>query len=100
MTRCGHHLVMKRHVQITDLKSHLSEHLRTVRTGQPLIVMDRNTPIARIIPFEVGAEVLVIRKPRPGAPRIQDIPMPPPVKLDVDVVEVLREERDEDDEWG
>jgi prevent-host-death family protein len=91
---------MNKQVNIADLKSHLSEHLRLVRAGQPLIVMDRNTPIARIVPYDAGAGVLVIRKPRPGAPRIQDIPMPPPVKLDVDVAEVLREERDEDDEWG
>ena len=99
MTRTGHHLVMEKRVRIADLKSRLSEHLRSVRAGQPLVVMDRNTPVARIVPYGSGAGLLVIRRPRPGAPRIQDIPLPPPVKLDVDVVEVLRELREEDDLW-
>jgi prevent-host-death family protein len=85
---------MKKYVQIADLKSHLSEHLRSVRGGHPLIVMDRKTPIARIVPYEQGPAVIVIRKRKEGAPRFQDIPLPPPVDLGgVDLMKVLEEER-------
>ena len=88
-----------KYVKIAELKSHLSEHLRAVRGGYSLIVMDRQTPIARIVPYEVGPGSVVIRKPREGAPRLGELPMPPPVKLDVDVMDVLREEREERDLW-
>jgi prevent-host-death family protein len=85
---------MKIHVQIAQLKSHLSEHLRTVRGGQPLIIMDRKTPIARIVPYEEGPVGLVIRKRKEGAPRLEDIPLPPPVDLKgIDLMKVLEEER-------
>lgn len=42
---------MKR-VNIADLKNNLSRHLSHVRSGGDLVVLDRSTPVARIIPFE------------------------------------------------
>ena len=39
-------------VRIAELKSKLSEYLRGVRKGQSVIVLDRETPIARIVPFD------------------------------------------------
>ena len=83
---------MKR-VLISELKSHLSEHLRAVQAGEPLIVMDRKTPIARIVPYEAAPSGVVIREPKPGAPLFRDLPMPPPVELKVDLLKVLDEER-------
>lgn len=41
---------MKR-VKIADLKNNLSRHLAHVRAGGDLIVLDRDTPVARIVPF-------------------------------------------------
>jgi antitoxin (DNA-binding transcriptional repressor) of toxin-antitoxin stability system len=38
-------------VGIAELKARLSEHLRSVRNGLKLTVLDRDTPIARIVPF-------------------------------------------------
>jgi prevent-host-death family protein len=42
---------MKR-VKIADLKNNLSRHLAHVRAGGDLIVLDRNTPVARVVPFD------------------------------------------------
>jgi len=39
-------------VKIADLKNNLSRYLSHVRDGGGLIVLDRDTPIARIIPFD------------------------------------------------
>lgn len=39
-------------VGIADLKARLSEHLRSVRNGGTVTVFDRDTPIARIVPYE------------------------------------------------
>ena len=41
---------MKR-VKIAELKDHLSEHLRAVENGAEVEVMDRDRPIARIVPL-------------------------------------------------
>ena len=83
---------MKR-VLISELKARLSEHLRAVQGGEPLVVMDRKTPIARIVPFSEQNEPVVIRKPKPGAPLVRDIPMPPPISPKIDVMKYLEEER-------
>jgi prevent-host-death family protein len=80
-------------VLISELKSHLSEHLRAVRAGEPLVVMDRKTPIARIVPYDSSPDPIVIRKPKPGAPLMRDIPMPPPIEPKIDIMKYLEEER-------
>lgn len=38
-------------VGIADLKARLSAHLRAVRKGRTLTVLDRDTPVAQIVPF-------------------------------------------------
>jgi prevent-host-death family protein len=82
-------------VRIAELKSHLSEHLRAVRRGEVVTVMDRDTPIARIVPYESEASRLIIRRPAPGTLRPCDVPLPPPLQTKVDIVELLLEERGE-----
>ena len=38
-------------VKISELKDHLSEHLRAVEAGAEVIVTDRGRPIAKIVPL-------------------------------------------------
>jgi prevent-host-death family protein len=91
MSTSGHDVVMKQ-VRIADLKSRLSEHLRAVRRGEIITVLDRNTPVARISPIRDRA--LEIRKPAPGTPRPGRVRLPGRrLKLEVDVVDLLLEER-------
>jgi prevent-host-death family protein len=45
-----------RMVKISDLKARLSAHLQYVRDGEELLVCDRNTPVARIIPCSIDDE--------------------------------------------
>lgn len=82
---------MKR-VGTADLKAHLSEHLRAVRDGEELVVMDRREPIARVIPFEELEEGLAIE---PGRGSLHDFAWPQPVRgaADLDGVAALLEER-------
>ena len=42
---------MKR-VAISELKSHLSEHIRAAEGGEVIEVMDRARPVARVVPIE------------------------------------------------
>lgn len=81
------------HVRIADLKSHLSEHLRKVRGGRSLTILDRDTPIARIVPWEAEGVPLKVRSPLPGALPLQRVPLPPPLPRRGDIVKLLLEER-------
>lgn len=80
-------------VRIADLKSRLSAHLRKVRAGRTITVLDRDTPIARIVPYEGNGDPLNVRLPLPGAPALQQVALPPRLRLRGDVVKLLREER-------
>jgi prevent-host-death family protein len=82
-----------RTVRIAELKARLSEYLRRVRRGQVLIVMDGETPIAHIVPPTPESARLTVRRPAPSAPPPPRIPLPPPLKTDIDAVELLLEER-------
>jgi prevent-host-death family protein len=82
---------MKR-VKIADLKAHLSEHLRAVRRGETVTVLDRDRPVARIVPYD-SAGPARIRKPVPGAGRLGEIPLPPPLRGRGDIVQLLLEDR-------
>ena len=54
---------MSTEVKIAEFKSHLSEHLRAVRRGHEIIVKDRETPIARVVPYDVRLPQLAVRPP-------------------------------------
>lgn len=83
-------------VGIAALKSRLSEHLRKVRAGASLTVLDRDTPIARIVPWRAGETGLRSRLPLERAPKLQQVPLPAPLRLRSDVVQLLLEERRQD----
>jgi prevent-host-death family protein len=75
-------------VRIADLKARLSEHLRSVRNGGTVTVLDRDTPVARIIP--VTAPSLEIRKARR---RLRDLKVPPKLSKRTDSTAALIEDR-------
>ncbi len=82
---------MKKRVKISELKNHLSAYLRHVRRGNSVEVLDRDTVVARIVPAEEVAPGLVVRRARG---KMRDFVPPPPLDPPVDVVELLREDRD------
>jgi prevent-host-death family protein len=77
---------------VSNLKAHLSEFLRDVKSGDTITVMERETPIAKIIPISVTRsrrEPLKIRKgtgiiPKP---RLR-------IKLTMDPAKLISEDRD------
>jgi prevent-host-death family protein len=88
VTSDDHNQVMGK-VGIADLKAHLSQHLRKVRAGRTITVVDRDTPVAQIVPYEVE-RVLEIRRAtrKPG-----DLVLPPPLATATDSLRVLLEDR-------
>ena len=91
MTISSHNMAMKQ-VRIAELKARLSQYLRAVRRGESIAVLDRETPVAQIVPVRERS-ALRVRKPAPGTPPPNRVPLPKPAKLNVDVVQLLLEER-------
>ncbi len=59
MTIYGQNEVMKS-AKVSELKAKLSAYLAEVRNGGTVVVYDRNTPIARLVPFHEDEDDLVI----------------------------------------
>lgn len=75
-------------VRIADLKARLSEHPRSVRNGDTLTVLDRNTPIARIVPY--ATQSLEIRRAKR---RLRDLKLPSKLAKRTDSLAILVEDR-------
>ena len=85
-------------VQIAKLKNNLSSYLRRVRQGKEVVIKDRETPFAKIIPFSANEPRLVIW-PAKSSPKdlmkiIKKIP-PTPTPLKFSSMKVLRENRED-----
>lgn len=87
MTSRDYNVVMKG-IGIAELKARLSEHLRAVRRGRTLTILDRNTPVARIVPVAEGP--LEVRK---ATRRPQDLSLPSPAAKRTNSLAALLEDR-------
>lgn len=75
-------------VRITELKARLREHLRAVRKGRTLTVLDRDTPVARIVPY--AAETIEVRR---ATRRLRDLKLPPSPRARTDSLALLVDDR-------
>jgi prevent-host-death family protein len=93
MTTHDYHVTMKK-VGVAEFKARLSEYLRSVRKGHGLTILDRDQPVAVVTPVGAGgSHALVVREPAGKYLKPSDVPLPPPLKLDVDPVALLLEDR-------
>jgi len=95
MMTISDYLIVMNDVRIADLKARLSEYLRKVKRGHAITVLDRETPIARLVPYESDAASLPVRRPVPGAPKLQAVLLPPPLRMQGDIVTLLLEDRED-----
>ena len=93
MTISGHAMVMKT-TRIAELKARLSHFVALARRGERVVVYDRDTPVAELLPFVKGPHRLTVGEPKAGGPKIHEVPLPPPLPLDIDIVAFLREDRE------
>ena len=84
---------MKR-AKVSELKAKLSAYLRSVRNGETVLVMDRTTPIAKLVPIEHPGDDVVILGPSGPTPALKKL-KPVRLRKKVDIVELLRESRDQ-----
>lgn len=92
LTTRDHDEVMKA-VKIASLKAQLSRHLRQVRSGQIVTVLDRDKPVARLVPIDEVDDVVVTR-PAANAPPIGRVRLPVSRRpLAIEVVGLLVKDR-------
>lgn len=95
MTSYDYDLTMSRRsrpleVGLAELKARLSAYLKRVRRGETLTVLNRDTPIARILPWD---QVPAPLPSRPPIRRLGDVALPSEPVADTDSLAVLLEER-------
>jgi len=74
---------------ISYFKAHISEELRKVRKGARILISDRDTPIAEVVPYRVEPGSLNVRQPR-----LTPFAVPPSkFRIDHDPLDYLLEDR-------
>ena len=96
MARSVHHIAMKKRpveqIRIAEFKAHMGEYLQGVREGHPLVLYDRNTPVATLTPYIREGENLHIRK---AVKNLKDLVLPSASKHRVDFMKALDAERED-----
>jgi prevent-host-death family protein len=82
---------MKR-VAISELKSHLSEHLRAAEGGEAIEVMDRARPIVRVVPIESDTAALEMIPAARSFASVRDVRLGP-AETTMSSLEALRRDR-------
>lgn len=80
-------------VNIAVLKAKLSHFVGQVKLGREVVIMDRNTPVARMIPSRPRADAPRILKAKKSAAALKALRLRP-VKRRTNSTALLREERD------
>lgn len=75
---------------IAQLKAQLSAYVRAARRGQSVVVCERETPVARLVPYADEGAMLTSRPPTRAWGSTK---LPPPLGRPVDGLAALSEER-------
>jgi prevent-host-death family protein len=83
-------------VTVAELKARLSHYLREVREGRSFTVVSRDIPVATLGPVEPPAVDLDVIEPSEDPALWGQVDLPPLGRL-IDVVALLRDDRDDRD---
>jgi len=87
-------------VNVRDLRQNLSVHLRLVKAGRTLRVLERGRPVALLTPLPGNANALerLVSEGRAVPPRLSLSELPPPRKVrgELTASDALQQQRDED----
>jgi prevent-host-death family protein len=81
---------------VSKLKLHLGKYLAMVKSGKNVIVLDRTTPVARLVPYSDDIpDALVVTPAIEDAAALGSLQFPPVSNGPTDSVAVLLKERKE-----
>jgi prevent-host-death family protein len=94
---------MRSNVGIAELKAHLSEYVRAAQRGGEIIIKDRQTPVAKLVPIEQPQMIGEIRRATRSVAEVEKMldarPPEPPIPAET-FQRILDEQRaDHSDEW-
>ena len=81
-------------VKVSELKAKLSAYLSEVRRGETVVVYDRSTPIARLVPFEKetdDVEIIEASHSPAELKRIKGVRPKKPIDVDKLLAELRRD---------
>lgn len=82
-------------VKIAELKAKLSSFLRQVREGEEVVVTDRETPVAKIVPYQIPEERLTMYAAKKPPSIIGQLEFPR-ARTDMSSLDALMEDREDD----
>jgi prevent-host-death family protein len=93
-----------RTAKISELKAKLSAHIQFVKNGEEVLILDRNTPVARLVPAQLSnydertrrlIAKGILTPPKLARPAGFKLPKPPGRMISDEVMEqIWREERE------
>jgi prevent-host-death family protein len=94
---------MKPSIGIAELKAHLSEYVRAAQNGSEVIIKDRQTPVAKLVPIQQSPMIGEIRRATRSVAEVEQMlaarPPEPPIPPET-FQRILDEVRaDRSDEW-
>lgn len=81
-------------ISISNLKTHLSSTLKKIKTGSRFIVMDREYPVAEIIPYKPITKLKIKVASQKFNPKLQL-----KIQLKIDPLKYLLEDRNKEFEY-
>jgi len=95
-----------RTAKISELKAKLSAHIQYVKNGEEVLILDRNTPVARLVPagavddYDERTRRLIAKgiltPPKVRRPEGYKLPAPPGPMISQEVMDKVWEEERED----
>ncbi len=81
-------------VNVAKLKAELSKYIKIAESGEEVIITDHRIPKVKLVVVEEGPKpkLQIIKATRPVSD-LKNLKLPTPI-LDVDIVALLREDRD------
>ena len=86
---------------ISELKANLSRYVNEVRRGGEVQILDRGTPVARLVPATAGNDPKALERLvsqgliRPGRSDPAEVLKKPPLELPVSILDALLEDRED-----
>ncbi len=79
-------------INISSLKARLSACLQKVKAGETIVVLDRDTPVARLVPYRKSPGIYKLPL-RPVRGKLVDLKLK--IRLPIDPAEVIRRDRED-----
>jgi len=87
------YLTRMKTVRVEDLRERIDDLRCRVLLGETIVIHRGRKPIARLVPYDWEEGPIRVRPPIGIYRFVQEVPLPPPLRMKRDIVEYLLEDR-------